>query len=359
MDNIKKPKKGKMDLSSIKAKDTNTKRMMFVGASMLILLVMFGYSQFVSMKRISVIKLKESVIAGDVVDVATSFKKHDMLYSAYLEEGRMKVKQEDGTLKEEQGYILWKDRNKYQDWYFNTYQGEDTNFTINSASEEMQYKNPLIEGMPIGNEEYVLDIDSNGINMHQLFPGTTLRMRVAFEVPLSLQEECRVAVSNKSKYDGSSVVLDILNKYGYQTSAQGSTGDIIEGEGFSGVETNADDTRTAYVSEVIFNEIQAVDMQSTSGESIFEVYMSLLKMPLEERIPYLQTSFSDDKSGEFRSRITPKSLVLSLKKDESNKLHEFEAMNYQTKWTIVKTATSSDMLKDFVQINEEIYNTGK
>lgn len=364
----KKPKKDSFSVASLKAKDSATKRMMFLGAAMLVVILMFGYSKYISMKRVSVVKLASTVIAGDVVDfddadgTSANIKKHDMLYSAYLEEGLMDIPQADGTVKKEQGYVLWKDREDYKDWYFNSYQAKDTVFTKVSASKEMQYKNPLVENMPDGNEEYVLPVDSAGINMHQLFPGTTLRMRVSLEVPLSLQDECRRAVASKTVYDGTSVVLDILTKYGYSTSSSGADS-LAEGatpdEGFDASAVNPNDERKVFVSEVIFDRIEAVDMLSTSGESIFEVYMSLLKMPLDQRTPYLQTSFKEDKSGEFRARITPMSFVLNLTKGEASKLHEFESMNYETKWTIIKTATSSDMLKDFITINEQINTASK
>lgn len=359
MESIKKKRKVKKekDLAELKSQDFAKRRAIFIVIILIIMTIIFGYSKYVSMKRVSVVKLAHTVIAGDVVNVETDFKKHDMLYSAYLEEGMMNVNMPDGSTRKMQGYVLWKDREKFQDFYFNTYQAEDSVFTLNSSSKDMQYKNPLIESMPDGNEEYVMEIDSAGININQLYPGTELRVRVSFEVPISLEEECRRVVANKTVYDGSSAVLKLLHERGFSTSSSGVDNEIkAPSFGTSSDFSLRDDSRTTVVSEVIFDKINAVDMISSSGESIYEVYMALLKMPVQERTPYLQTSFEEDVSGEFRDRITPQSVVLSLTRSEANHLHEFESMNLDTKWTIIKTATSSDMLKDFIEINNTVNN---
>ena len=350
-----KQKAKEKEIDKLKKRNSSLPRILFTLFATILVVGLFIYNQFMNNKRIEVIRLTKNVVSGDVVDVNTCFKKHDMLYTTYLEEGVRRVTDENGNSSMKQTYVLWSDRHKYQDWYFNSYIQEDTVFTTTSASEEMQYKNPLLESMPIGNEEYVLDINSEGIDTHQLYPGTNLRMRVAFQVPISLEAECREAIANKREYDGKSEILKLLTEKGFVTTESG-TKDVVDDSGFAS--TFETDSRTVTISEVIFDDIAAVDMLSTSGESIYEVYMSLLQMPLQERAPYLQTSFEDDLSGEFRARITPKSLVLNLTRDEANSLHEFEVMGYDTKWTIIKTATSSDMLKDFIEISDQIKLAG-
>lgn len=339
------------------------KKILFLFIALFLVVLMFLYDVYASNKRITVARVGKNVTAGDVVK--DTLTKYDMLYASFKEAGTVDIKLADGTIKKTNRIVAWKDIGKYQDYYYNSYHQAGSNFTVESSSDRLQYRNPLIESMPIGNEEYVLGINPSGIDIHQLFPGTILRMRVAFKVPLAIEAECRMAVASKSTYDGTSEVLKILSRKGYEVGSTGVESTEIVGptEGFEGGASSttamSNDERTATVSEVIFDNISSIDMKSTSGESIYEVYMALLRMPLEKRVPYMETSFDDDKSGDFRARITPSSLVLSLTREEANALHEFETMRYDTKWTIIKTDTSSDMLKDFIEINEQLTHAGK
>lgn len=354
-------KKDGMSLQELKeqkisATGVKQRKITFLILMLVVILGTYFFGRYQDNKKIEIVRIKaEAVTAGDVVTL-DALQPVKITKEEFERDGIMDVTI-DGTTKRMQSIVLWRDIDKYIDNYFNYYMQKNTNFTVTCSSEDMQFKNPLLETMPIGNELYSLPIDSSGININQLLPSTTLRVRIAQQVPIALVEEVQKALTEKTVYDGSSVIREILLKHGV-TSTSNGTASVVEGGGFADTIVNEADkelaTTMVTMSEVIFDEIIAVDMCNSAKESIYEIYMSLMTMSLESRIPYLKTQFENDVSGQFRSRVTPTTLELDLTQGEATNMHIYENEGYDVKYTIVKKDTTNNTLKEFMEINNQL-----
>lgn len=318
----------------------------------LIIVGVFVWDKWDSAQEVDVLQLATNVTAGDMVE-DSNLKTERVRKEQYMKD-KVTIKDETGQDITVNSRVLATEKDKYLGQFYNYYQSENSSFTVASASKEMQYKNPLIEAMPEGNELYSLKIESEDLDINQLFPSTTLRMRISIEVPIAEYAECKRIAESKTTFDGSSSVLNYLLSKGYSVSGSGVGVGIANSTGEGDMGMGVEDSREQVVSEIILKDVIAVDMQSGSGESIYEVYMALMRMPVAERIPYLKTSFNDDVSSSFRGRVTPSKLDLDLTLEQATRMHEYEEMGYSVKYTIVKTDTSTDMLRNFTEINSQI-----
>lgn len=301
---------------------------------------------YTSSQTVQIVKMNTHKGLGDIVQLS-DFAIKEISVSEY-EAGTTQQITNDAGNKEvvKASYVLWSDRSVYENQFYNYLVNAGQELLTTTTSTDLQFKNPLIESMETGREIYQLPISADDVYLQMLYPQTTLRLRVAFEVPSYLVEDVQKAIDKKTIYDGSSVVQDVLINAGYSMSGTDITDDV-----FASIMPTTDD-RMVMMSEVIFEELVAVDMISASGESIYELYLALLNMPIEERVPYLTLSFSNDVSGEFRQRVTPVALVFDLSKSEAAKMFEYELNEYDIKYTIVKTENTTDMLQGFVEINQ-------
>lgn len=333
------------------------KKILFLFMALILILTTYFLGRYEDSKKVEIARISvEAVTAGDIVtkEVVSPVK---ISKEEFERDGIMEVDTPNGK-KRQQTIVLWKDIDSYKEHYFNYYMQKNTNFTMQCSSAEMQFKNPLLETMPLGNELYSLPIDASGININQLLPSTTLRVRIAQQVPSTLVPEVEEAMAQKTVYDGSSVIRSILLKHGVKSTASG-TAQVVDGGGFTesaaGVASAiGGEVTMVTMSEIIFDEIVAVDMSNSSRESIYEIYMSLMTMPLEERVPYLKTQFENDVSGQFRNRVTPTTLELDLTSKEASNMHIYENEGYNVKYTIIKKDTTNNTLKEFMAINNQL-----
>ena len=129
-----------------------------------------------------------------------------------------------------------------------------------------------------------------------------------------------------------------------------------------GVNIINEGTVTKYSSEVpvvelVFSDLQAIDMINSSNQSIYELYMALLRLPLDQRTDYLNTRLQDNETAnQFRSMVTPSRLVFLLTKEQADMLAQFENLpNADFKFTILLTEDENDnIVSSFIDISSQI-----
>ena len=321
---------------------------MFFLTMVIVLSIFFLIFQSVLNNQVvEVVRMATHKGLGDMV-LASDFSPKEMSRDEYEKGTSQQIIDGNGaTVIVQSEYVLWENRHQYVNNFYNYMVNVGQEFLTTTTSADLQFKNPMIEAMEYGKEIYQLPIQPEDIYLQMLYPQTTLKLRVAFEAPTYLMPEISKALDGKTVYDGTSVVQEILIEVGYVVSGS----DIQEGENQF---INDMDERTIQVSEIIFNELVAIDMIASNGESIYEVYMELLSMPIEERIPYLSMSFENDVSGQFRQRVTPTALVFDLSEEQATKMYEYEMNEYDIRYTIVKTETTSDMLQGLVEVSQQL-----
>lgn len=101
----------------------------------------------------------------------------------------------------------------------------------------------------------------------------------------------------------------------------------------------------------VFEELEIIDMLNSSGNSVYDYYIDLLNMSLEER----ETMLRDD---DFVANVSPKSLVLSVDKaDEFNKycqIRNTPGLTYVFGLYPRKDIEDSDIIGQFENLTREI-----
>ena len=323
------------------------KKVLFLSVVIMASILFLIIQTYMGSQVVQVVRMANHKGLGDMV-LLTDFEPKQMSREEFEKGASQQMVTAGGSVSTvKSDFILWADRGQYENYFYNYMVNAGQEFLTTTASKDLQFKNPMIEAMEYGQEIYQLPIQPEDIYLQMLYPQTTLKLRVSFEVPTYLMPEITKALDGKTVYDGTSVIQEILIEAGYEVSGT----NIEEGEKQF---INEMDERTVKVSEIIFNELVAIDMISSSGESIYEIYLSLLNMPIEERIPYLSMSFENDISGQFRQRVTPTALVFDLSEEQATKMYNYEMNDYDIRYTIVKTETTTDMLQGFVEINQQL-----
>ena len=209
-----------------------------------------------------------------------------------------------------------------------------------------------------------MSFNANDVNTSLLYPGCHMRVRLI--VPMQFDEyqaykglQSGSVTANSpvdTTEDGEEQNLDLGNL---------SLAELLnEAEGIDGVnvineESIVEHANEVPVVEVVFNDLQAIDMINGSNQSIYELYMALLKLPLDERVAYLNTRLeNNDTANNFRSLVMPSRLVFLLSKEQANMLAQFENVrDANFKFTILLTQGEDDnIVSSFIDISSQLQN---
>lgn len=323
-------------------------------------------------EEVAVIRLKTNKLSGDLIteDDIESFK---MLKKTY-EELSSVTYVTDGEKIEKKPMLLWKDKDKiFGDGssedippvFASTYIQAGQCLTAAHLTTQKIVRNPWLASVPEGYEIYTLPFDSGDVNTRLLVPGTHLRVRIVVTADV---QEAGKGGSNTLVLDDTtggpeqSVPQSNINT---QESTVGKDVTIeVDTTAEEVIGTNEASTNAMLIAgknvelplaSVVFDKLVAVDMLNASNESIFEIYMALLKLPIEERMAHVETTVEGDVTS-FQKKVTPTALVLALTREQADKMAQFENLGNATiKYTILpQRDENNDTYNAFVEINDYI-----
>lgn len=343
--------RGKAQLASVAARQARMKKWgalaIYFAIPLVFLLLMIATARS-QQREIGVIRVKSDLLAGDVIITEgenANVEEFMMLEQTYNTLGKTTYVS-DGKEVTKQIMVLWEERDRVSDKYMTAYTQAGAYLTERHVTDTTTLTNPHLASVPAGNEIYTLPFDVKGVDTQLLMPGTAIRVRLVLQVKSEAKQAIQEAVTTKdedlvdngieSAEDGSSVILDMGSE------VMGSEFDVGTG--------------TVPVAEVVFEKVIIIDMLNNQQESIFNIYTALLKMPLDERTKYLETTIEDPNTN-FQKRVTPSSLVLSLNREQATTMAEFENIaNGVIKYTILPQEGEDELLSQFFEISEQINN---
>lgn len=341
--------RGKAKPASVAARQAKQKKLgtlaIFFAIPVVFLMAMITTAKS-QQNEVSVIRVKQDMLAGDVIiteGANANVEEFRMLEQTYNTLGKTTYVS-DGKTITKQIMLLWQDRDKIKDKYITSYTQAGAYLTERHVTDTTQLSNPHLANVPKGNEIYTLPFDVSGVDTQLLMPGTAIRVRLVLQVDTDQRQTLSSAVEKKdqdldvngsdSKQDGKSVILNMGTSSSNQNFNTGAS--------------------TVPISEVVFDKIIIIDMLNNAQESIFEIYTALLRMPLDERVKYLETTIEDPNTN-FQKRVTPSALVLSLTRDQASTMAEFENIsNGEIKYTILPQDGEDELMGQFFEIAEQI-----
>lgn len=348
--------------NTAKAAQTKMLGIMLGGLILLLAIVFFLTSQ--QQSQVEVVTLNRAVVTGDVI-TEDMLVKYSMLKQTYEEMGEQKYTNDEGKEVTENVYILWKDREELAlNKTVSNYVKDGSVLTTRDLTTQQVSRNPWLEGIESDQEIYTMTFKSEGVNTRLLMPGTRIRARLVYNVSNADLNAIRSEITGKdlSDTEGDSVVnSSILMGYGSTTQAPqvDENGNVIS----YGTSTLSGEVA---VSEIVIDDITIADMRNSDGESIFEVYSGLVKMPLAERMEYLSTSISDPETATaFQKRITPVDLTFIVDKESATMLSEFEnTEGASLKYTILPgygedlSEAAIELIQQFGEVSNQISSAG-
>lgn len=341
------------------AKREQTKMMGIMVGGLVVLIGLVMFLSFYKQKTVDVVRLSKAAVVGDVIteDMLT---KYSMLEQTYTELGTQTYTDESGNTVNGNIYILWKDREKYIEKSISNYVKDGDILTKRDITSNQAQRNPWLSGIKDDEEIYTMKFNASDVNATLLMPGTRIRARLVYNVAASDLAQIRAEISNSE---------------GAQEGAEGVTQSVLMG--YSGTGTQAPQfdeegnlisygttafTGEVAVAEIVIPSITIADMRNSEGESIFDIYSSLQKMPISERMEYLASGLnSSDTASDFKSRVTPVDLTFIVSKEEANMLAEFEnTSDSSLKYTILPgigedaPQAAIELMKQFAEISNQI-----
>ena len=346
------------------AKSAQTKMLGIMLGGLIVLLALVFFLTTQQQQQVEVVTLNQAVMTGDVI-TEDMLVKYNMLKKTYEEMGVQSFTDEDGNKVQENVYILWKDREeKAINMTVSNYVKDGSVLTTRDLTTEQVSRNPWLEGIDPADEIYTMKFDADGVNSRLLMPGTRIRARLVYNVANEDLNAIRNEITgNEETTDDKESVVNssILMGYGSktQTPQVDENGNIIS----YGSSTLSGEVAVA---EIVIDNITIADMRNSDGESIFEIYSSLVKMPLAERMDYLTTSISDpETSTDFQNRLTPVDLTFIVDKESASMLAEFENTEGATlKYTILPgygediSESALELVQQFGEVSNQISSAG-
>lgn len=287
--------------------------------------------------EVAVIRLKSDKLAGESIDKSDieSFK---MLRKTYDELGTVQYTNAQGQTSVKQIIYTWDEKDEVLDKYIANYTQGGQYLTMKNVTDKKVVRNPWLAEVKAGQEIYTLPIETEGVNTRLLLPGTHLRVRVVVQMddasnPFKKGEEGTAPKAEEVAAVESESATNELNK-----GALLSSGSQVP------------------TASVVFDDLVAIDMLNSSNESLFDIYMALYKLSVEERIEYLETTIEEGSAQEFQKRVMPTSLVLVLSKEQATQMAEFENLGDATiKYTILPyTDEDGNLLSNFTEIANQM-----
>lgn len=304
-----------------------------------IALLMFAASATVNKRQelIEVIRLKRSLVAGEVIQ-EEDINAYSMFKEDYDKLGTIEVDDKD-----RQVIIPWSQRGDVIGMYMSNYVRSGGYLTTQDITSEVAVRNPWIQAMKEDEEIYTMDFSAGTINTRLIFPGTRLRVRLVCAVPVEAVDDIRAAIAKSESSN-----LDLI----VHPSTVATSGEII------GNTSDVGDS-SLQVAEIVINNIIITDMTNSTGESIYDLYCALLKLPVNDRISYLRTELGDnDAANEWAKRTTPATITFILDKDSASRLAEFEQSGGSLKYTILpddpEDEDQANLMSQFVELSNQI-----
>lgn len=345
------------------AKSAQTKMLGIMLGGLIVLLALVFFLTTQQQQQVEVVTLNQAVMTGDVI-TEDMLVKYNMLRKTYEEMGVQSFTDDNGNKVQENVYILWKDREeKAVNMTVSNYVKDGSVLTSRDLTTKQVSRNPWLEGIDPADEIYTMQFDADGVNSRLLMPGTRIRARLVYNVSTEDLNAIRNEITGKeeSGSEDSIVSNSILMGYGSstQTPQFDENGNLIS----YGSSTLSGEVAVA---EIVIDNITIADMRNRDGESIFEIYSSLVKMPLAERMDYLTTSISDpETSTDFQDRLTPVDLTFIVDKESASMLAEFENTEGATlKYTILPgygddiSESALELVQQFGEVSNQISSAG-
>ena len=289
---------------------------------------------------VSVIRLKSDVLAGQTI-TENLIEEYKMPKAVYDTAGVVPVADENGDMKNKQVYLLWSQKDDVLLQYASNYMAAGTFMQSTSLTQELTVRNPWIQDMKADEEIFTISFNASSVNSRLLYPGTRLRARLIQPVPIDVVKDIRDEISKSEN----TPVEDIVKP---------STV-VLQGEKIE--ESQAKES--FQVAEIIIDEITITDMTNSAGESIYDLYMSLLKLPINKRIDYLRTTLGENSTANaWASRVTPTTITYILDKESASRLAEFEQSGGTIKYTILPDDPTNEdqanLMSRFVELSNQI-----
>lgn len=347
-------------------RERNTKIKAIIIYVLLIAAIIVGAVMFLDgqQKQVAVARLRETVQAGDVY-TTEMIEPVNMLQSEVDRLGIVSVEDETGTKKTEQTIILWNEANdKIIGKYATNYIQKGQYVTTSYVTDQVIYRNSWLQNVDQDKEVYTLPFTARGVNTRILLPGTHMRVRIVAQLDslntsgISVNTVADAQEETELVVDETGVLIEADTSVENTSASSQSDPNNFNVDAASGISSLP-------VAEIVFDDIETVDMLNDDGESIFDIYLALSKKTTAERVQYLQTTLADnDQAKEFQQRVTPSSLVLALTKEQATAMAKFENLENATiKYTILPSADDEEksdelsvLLNTFVEISTQINN---
>lgn len=298
-------------------------------------------------KKIEVVALKHDIKAGVELDKFKDLMRYEITRSDYES---MCNQTDSDTGEKLSPIVLASEVDKLQGRKMCNFTPAGTIMRRDMATTESVNANPWTKNIPTDKqyEIYTMEFDSEDVNTRLLVPGTSIRIRGVLSVEAQHVDEIRSRIIQKEKniYSGLSIINEgesVIREYAPSSSSN----------------SNNYLAKDVPVAEIIYPKIRIVDMLNSSGESIYDIYMSLLGMSYNQRINMLKTSVTEKSSG-FMKRVVPQKLVLVVSSEDASQLAEFENLSgMKFKYTILPFDAedeSEDLHSQLVGISDSIYS---
>lgn len=309
--------------------------------------LLFRFQLIAGEKKIEVVAVKHDVKAGVEIDKEKDLIKYEISRSDY--ESMNNQKNAD-TGEKLSPVVLASEVDKLKGRKMCNYTCAGTILRRDMSTLESVSANPWTNNIPDDKqyEIYTMDFDSDSVDTRLLVPGAKIRIRGVLSIEAQYVDEIRSRITQKEKniYSGLSVINEgesVIREYAPNSSSNNNNSLV----------------KDVPVAEIIYPEIRVVDMLNSSGESIYDIYMSLLGMSYNERMSMLETSVTEKQSS-FMKRVIPQKLVLVVSSEDASDLAEFEEMSGMNfKYTILpydKNEDEEDLYSQLVGVSDSIYS---
>jgi len=240
-------------------------KILTVALSAFALLFTFAYmrnANSAALDTVDIVRLKKELPAGTAISM-DDLKKYAIIRKEYDKDNMILF--EDGE------YVEDVIRDKFTSYYLR----QDTPLYFDQLTEKRPPRDIILERLPEGYELTTVPYDYMEAGGNRLLPGDLIRMRVSYEVDAVPQDD----------YD-----YDSGNYYQW--------------------------TKRIIRTDTVFDSIAVVDMLNSHGDSIYNIYLEIMRLSERERQDILR-------SKDFLSSVKPVALELALMPDDVERYNSF------------------------------------
>lgn len=338
----------KNDLVKVKrTKDSKKLKNVFLILGIVGIFLLFRAQLIAGEQKIEVVALKHDVKAGVEIDKYKDLVRYKISRSDYES---MNNQINADTEQKLSPVVLASEVDKLQGRKMCNFTPAGTIMRRDMATTETVTSNPWTKNIPEDKqyEIYTMDFDSEDVNTRLLVPGSKIRIRGILSIESQYVDEIRSRIVQKEKniYSGLSIINEgesVIREYA-PNSHSNSVNSLV---------------KDVPVAEIVYPSIRVVDMLNSNGESIYDIYMSLLGMSYNERVRMLKTSVTEQSSS-FMKRVVPEKLVLVVSSEDASQLAEFENLTgMKFKYTLLpykEEDGEEDLYSQLLGISDSIYS---